>query len=88
MIKKPLTIGDIVQLNPETHEFGGCLMVVTDPGSYGAQGYLFLDLEPEEGKLVRFKGRAYLRVNFEDMEHVGHVEWLWEPKPESATLDQ
>ena len=35
--------GDVVQLNPETVKnkmFAGCLMVVTEPKSWGAQGYV------------------------------------------------
>ena len=41
-----LAVGEIVQINPANDDgrgrqwFGGCLMVVTEPKSFGAQGYV------------------------------------------------
>ena len=50
-------------------EYTGCFLVVTEPKPFGAQGYF---LSPYEGVgLVRFKGVAYLRVKFEEVEYVG-----------------
>lgn len=69
MEKRKLEIGDIVQLNPfncRNKMFAGCLMVVTDPKSFGAQGYvqgLGTDGEPA--------GQAYYRATFEEMELTG-----------------
>lgn len=53
----PLNIGDIVQLSPniETNPaFAGCLMVVTEPKAFGAQGFVQV-LGTREGP----GGRAY-----------------------------
>lgn len=86
MKKRTLKIGDIVQLNPDTHKYGGSLLIVTEPKEWGCQGYLCLDL-PHEG-LGRFKNLAYLRVTWDDMEYVGHAEWVIESKPETATQEQ
>tara|TARA_R100001086_G_C11777443_1_gene242650 strand:- start:100 stop:333 length:234 start_codon:yes stop_codon:yes gene_type:complete len=42
-----LKVGDVVQIKPEHDEvFGGCLMVVTDPRAWGAQGYVSI---PQSG---------------------------------------
>lgn len=66
-----LVPGDIVQIDPDHDEiFGGCLMMVTEPGSWGAQGYFN----------IPGKGLAYYRATWEVMEKVGHAEWQWEAK--------
>jgi hypothetical protein len=39
MKKIQLEYGDVVQLKPE-HKFSGMLVVVTEPKSWGCQGYL------------------------------------------------
>lgn len=75
MEKRELVQGDVVQLNPETQEdWGGKLMIVTEPKSWGAQGYV---LEHPEGACT-YKGRAYRRVSWEHMEYVGHLHWIFE----------
>jgi hypothetical protein len=77
MESQDLKIGDIVQLNPETSSnpaFAGCLMVVTEPKSWGAQGYV---QGAGTGAL------AYYRARFEDMELVGHAEWLFDDGTEN-----
>lgn len=79
MLKRELKIGDIVQIKPEHENFGGQLLVVTEPKTWGCQGRLYLDLEIDA---CRFEGRAYLRVEWQDMEYVGAVEWFWENKDE------
>lgn len=58
--------GTVVQLNPFTTRnkmFAGCLMVVTEPKSWGAQGYVqALGRDGEPG------GQAYYRATWEEME--------------------
>jgi hypothetical protein len=72
MEPRPLEIGEIVQINPTANRgvdwFGACLMVVTEPKSFGAQGYV---------KNAGSSGLAFIRVKFEDMEPTGgHVQWM------------
>ena len=65
--------GDIVQINPAFEcKFPGCLMVVTEPKAWGAQGYIANDL-PDGGL-------AFFRCETANMVKVGHVEWIKEPK--------
>lgn len=68
MEKCNLNPGDIVQINPGHDEvFGGMLMIVTEPKSWGAQGYV----------QIAGKGEAYYRCSFGNMELTnGHLEWL------------
>lgn len=72
--RKPMwKIGDIVQIDPESDEvFGGCLMTVTEPKIWGAQGFFEIPGE----------GRAFYRVKYENAVRVGFVEWIWENKEE------
>lgn len=60
--------GTIVQLNPHTTRnrmFAGCLMVVTELKSWGAQGYVqALGENGEPG------GQAYYRAKWEEMEEL------------------
>jgi hypothetical protein len=85
MQKRELEVGDIVQIDPEKHDFGGCLMIVTEPKEWGAQGYLLMDKEITG--LCRFMGQAYIRLTWEKMEYVGHAEWISVPKPDSTIQD-
>lgn len=60
--------GDIVQVDPDHDEtFGGCLMVVSEPKAWGAQGYF--DIPGENG-------RAYYRLPHEAGERVGRAVWV------------
>ena len=70
MQPKELEIGEVVQINPETHDrFGGCFMVVSEPKSFGAMGYV--TVPHAEGPQ-----QAYFRCKFEDMETLGvTAEW-------------
>jgi len=74
MIKQELQINTLVQLNPETvsnRMFAGCIMVVTEPKEFGAQGYVQgLGANGEPG------GQAYYRATWEEMEIVGDAEWI------------
>ena len=66
--------GTLVQLNPETVKnkaFSGCIMVVTEPKSFGAQGYV-----QALGDRSTPGGCAYYRATFEEMEVVGRAEWI------------
>lgn len=78
MQPRELEVGEIVQLNPETCRnelLRGCLMIVDEPKSWGAQVYVQL---PEPGgSLILFEGRAYYRATWEEMEPTGgRAEWL------------
>lgn len=73
MEKRDLQEGDLLQLNPHHENFGGMLIVVTEPKSWGCQGYLMASRNFEA---TRYKGRAYLRAKFEEMEYIGRLEWF------------
>ena len=82
MEPKELKVGDIVQIDPE-HDliFGAALMIVTEPKSWGAQGYVHVLGNTDA--VVTFKGVAYYRCAFENMELVGKAEWIRDnPKDE------
>ena len=76
MEKRDLQVGDVVQLNPETignKAFAGCLLVVSEPKEWGCQGYVqALGTREAPG------GQAYLRPTWDQMEFVGHAEWVIE----------
>lgn len=73
MEKRELKFGDILQLDPNVEDFGGMLLVVTDPKEWGAQGYL---MSAYTFEAYKFDGRAFLRVKFEDVEYCGHLAWV------------
>ena len=59
---------DIIQVDPEQDEcFGACFMVVTEPKSWGAQGYF---------QAPGQEGLAYYRCPFERGQKVGRAEWV------------
>jgi hypothetical protein len=67
MEKRQLERGEIMQINPGHAEaFGGCLMVVTNPKPWGAQGYV----------LIPGGASAHYRCSFTDMEPVGRAAWV------------
>jgi hypothetical protein len=77
MDKRPLHIGDVVQIDPAHDErFGGCLMMVTEPKSWGAQGFI---------STPAHSGRYYYRCKFEHMEYVGATSWV--PQDETEGED-
>ena len=61
-----LEVGDVVQLSPELDSFSGCFMVVTEPKSWGAQGYV----------RVPGGGDAYYRAKTENMDYIGKAAWV------------
>lgn len=75
MEKQELLVGEIVQLSPETCKnpmFGACLMIVTEPRGWGAQGYV-----QALGEAGNPGGRAYYRATWEEMERTrGTAVWL------------
>jgi len=70
MKKSELHIGDVVQLAPqedvEDDLFAGCFMTVTEPKSWGAQGFV----------QIPGKGQAYYRCNHERMELIGRAVFV------------
>lgn len=78
MMECQLVEGQIVQLDPHTTRnamFRGCLMVVTEPKPWGAQGYVqALGTGGEPG------GQAYYRAEWNEMELCagGHAPWVRE----------
>jgi hypothetical protein len=70
--KTELKKGMVVQLSPEVGNpmFACCMMVVSEPKSFGAQGYVqALGSDGNPG------GQAYYRAKFEEMELVGKTVW-------------
>lgn len=67
-------MGELVQLSPNTvrnRMFAGCIMVVTEPKHFGAQGYV--QALGHDGKPG---GQAYYRATWDEMEPVGIAEWI------------
>jgi hypothetical protein len=71
MEKRELVQGDVLQLHLD-HKFGGMLVVVDEPKSWGCQGCL---LSSREFEATKYKGRTFVRPKFEEMEFVGKVVW-------------
>ncbi len=73
----PLVVNEIVQLSPtdcRNQMFGGCMMIVTEPKPWGAQGYV--QGLGENGKQM---GQAYYRAKWEEMEQTGGMAaWVVE----------
>lgn len=71
---KQLKAGDVVQLNPDTCKnpmLAACFMVVTEPKTFGAQGYVQATGENGEPG-----GQTYYRATFDEMELCGRAEWV------------
>ncbi len=74
MADRELKEGDLVQIHPEKASnpmFAGCVMVVTEPKSWGAQGYV-----QALGALGNPGGQAYYRAKWEEIQPVGKAEWV------------
>jgi hypothetical protein len=72
MDKDPtLKAGDLVQLSPECRNplFSGCIMTVTEPKPWGAQGYVQALGSGDE----KPGGQAYYRAEWQEMERTGGV---------------
>jgi hypothetical protein len=74
MDKRPMIIGEVVQLNPETVKnkaFAACFMVVSEPKEFGAQGYV-----QALGGREEIGGQAYYRASYDEMEPLNaHAIW-------------
>ena len=75
MDKRELQVGDVVQINPDKEDcfFGGCFMQVTEPKSFGAQGFILMPQSRDNPP-----GQAFFRCKFEDMEFIGKAAWVTE----------
>jgi hypothetical protein len=73
MEQRELQVGDVVQIDPtkEGCFFRGALMIVTEPKSWGAQGYFPAEFTREE-----MPKRAYYRASWAEMEYVGSAVWI------------
>ena len=82
MEKMDLVPGDVVQISPEiTHSHIGMLCVVTEPKSWGCQGYL-MHWDAFDAVRVKNTGKAYVRLRFESIEYVGRLPWIHEDTKE------
>jgi hypothetical protein len=75
MQKQELKEGHLVQLNPDlvgNKAFAACIMVITEPKEWGAQGYVQA-LGEKNGEPG---GQAYYRAQWQEMELVGFAEWV------------
>lgn len=61
--------GDIVQVTNDSHHWFGCLIVVTEPRGWGVIGYITIPNNERE----KPNGDAFIRLNNEDFEIVGHA---------------
>lgn len=69
-----LKVGDLVQLDPQlvkNRMLANCIMVVTEPKSFGAVGYIQMG-----GKDGQPGGQAYYRAGWDEMELVGLAYWV------------
>jgi hypothetical protein len=76
MTPRELEPGDVVQISPETFgnkAFAGCMAIVTEPKSFGCQGYVQMVGETRE----QHGGQTFIRLNWDDIEFVGHAVWVW-----------
>lgn len=72
--KTELKIGDLVQLSPETCRnpmLKGCIMIVSEPKAFGAQGYV-----QSLGEKGQPGGQAHYRARWDEMELVGRAAWM------------
>jgi hypothetical protein len=60
--------GDIVQITNEEHHWYPCLIIVSEPKSFGCQGYTTIPKNDEEPS-----GNAYIRLEHSDYEPVGRA---------------
>ncbi len=68
-----LKYGDVVQISPDAKDcfFCGCFMLVTEPKSWGAQGFISIP-----GKRGEMPGSAYFRATWDIMEYVGQATFI------------
>lgn len=78
MEPRELRVGDVVQIAPDVPHFGGCLMFVSEPKSFGAQ--VGMRLPSTNGRWEE----TYLRPTFAQMEFVGEAVFMPEHTRASA----
>lgn len=68
-----LAEGDVVQLSPEVSNpmFAGCMMTVTEPKPWGAQGFVQMT-----GAYGKPGGQAYYRAKWEEFEYIGKAAFV------------
>lgn len=75
MTPRELEPGDVMQLDPErvkNKAFGACFFVVTEPKTFGAQGYV-----QALGNRNAVGGCAYYRAAWDEMEGpIGRAIWM------------
>ena len=77
MESRELKPGDVVQIAPSMDTFfSGCFMLVTEPKSFGAMG--FIAIPGERGDPP---GQAFARVAFADMEFIGRASFVPSGEP-------
>jgi hypothetical protein len=82
MLRRELRVGDVVQISPETpSKFRGCFMLVTEPKSWGAQGFIAIPYGED------MPGNAYFRCKWEDMEYIGPAVWVPEDDTNPTGLE-
>ena len=59
--------GDIVQITNEDHHWFPCLIIVSEPKSWGIQGFTVIPNNNRE----ETNGQAFIRLKNEDIEFVG-----------------
>lgn len=78
-----LSVGDVVQLNPETvrnKAFAASLMIVTELKTWGVQGYVQVLGENRDGP----GGQAYYRAKWAEIEYVGRAVWAVSEQEENT----
>jgi len=72
MTQRELKVGDVVQISPNSMSaFAGCFMLVTEPKSFGAEGFIAMP----QAIAVR-PGEAPYRCNWEEMEYIGSAAFV------------
>jgi hypothetical protein len=68
--------GSVCQVNPETDSaFVGCLVIVTEVKPFGVQGFVQIPQGFDEFGEQIGGGKAYIRLNWKDIEYVGEAVW-------------
>jgi hypothetical protein len=73
--ERQLREGDVVQLSPDVGNpmFACCMMTVTEPKAFGAQGYVQMT-----GKNGQPGPQSFYRAKWDEMEYVGQAAWVRE----------
>ena len=58
-----IKVGSVVQGNEKAGDWAGCTLIVSELKSFGVQAYL----------KVPFKGNAYIRLIWEQVEYIGEA---------------